>query len=470
MTNLKTTKTLPFSIPDRDGPQGLPFIGSFFQMRRDPLKFFRTISRKYSDIVPFKIGFQKIYLVNHPDHLKRIFQENRDNYVRSKYYGQLAPIIGDGLFTLEGKAWRQQRKTAQPSVSGPNLANMTSVMVGVMKEMVERLDGHEKTGKPLEISKEAFHFKLTIVMRSLFSTNLDRSEFEQVLSALTSILKEIEKRVWEVIPLPLWIPSPRNRKLEAAIATMSKIIDGVVEQRLASKIYHDDLLDMLIRAEQICGWDGDSLRSVRDQVISIAIAGHETGAVSLCWLMFELFRNPRIAANIRAEANAVFGDADPDFQSFQNLKYTHQVFKEILRLYPPLWTVSRQTRKADMLGRHKLPKDAIVMLSPYVMHRHPKFWSDPDVFDPDRFSPEEEEKRHKLAYFPFGGGPHLCLGNRFGSLEGVLSLAMLCQKFDFEICPGQNLYPVPMTTLRPSGTMLVKVHKAHKSTLQKEAA
>ncbi|MCH8172500.1 MAG: cytochrome P450 [Proteobacteria bacterium] len=459
MTTMQKITPMRFQKTKRAGPRGLPLVGSLFQMRKDPLKFFTGISREYGDVVPVKIGFETIYLINHPDHLKRIFQDNRDNYVRSKYYAQLSPIIGDGLFTLEGKVWRRQRKAAQPAVSGPNLVNMTGVMVKVVREMIGRLRDYEKNDIPLEISKEAFHFKLTIVMRSLFNADLDRETFEKVLTALTIILKEIEKRVWEMFSPPLWLPSRRIRKLQEAIGTMGQIIDGIVENRLDSKVFHNDLLDMLIRAEKIYGWDQTSLRSIRDQVISIAIAGHETGAVALCWLTYELSKNPAIAGKIRQEADVVFGDKDPDFNSFQKLKYTHQVFKEILRLYPPLWTVSRQTVSADVLGQHKLPKGAIVMLSPYVMHRNPRFWNNPEVFDPDRFLPKQEATRHKHAYFPFGGGPHLCLGNRFGTLEGVMSLAMLCQKFDFEVCPGQKLEPVPMTTLRPSGRMFIKVRK-----------
>ncbi|MCH7631453.1 MAG: cytochrome P450, partial [Proteobacteria bacterium] len=294
MTTMQKITPMSFQKAKRAGPRGLPLVGSLFQMRKDPLKFFTGISREYGDVVPVKIGFETIYLINHPDHLKRIFQDNRDNYVRSKYYAQLSPIIGDGLFTLEGKAWRRQRKSAQPAVSGPNLVNMTSVMVKVVREMVERLQDYEKNDRPLEISKEAFHFKLTIVMRSLFNADLDRETFEKVLTALTVILKEIEKRVWEMFSPPLWLPSRRIRKLQAAIGTMGQIIDGIVENRLDSKVFHNDLLDMLIRAEKIYGWDQTSLRSIRDQVISIAIAGHETGAVALCWLTYELSKNPAI--------------------------------------------------------------------------------------------------------------------------------------------------------------------------------
>ena len=240
---------------------------------------------------------------------------------------------------------------------------------------------------------------------------------------------------------------------------MREIISNVIMERLNKKASSDDLLNTLIEAEKACGWDENSHNSIRDQVISIAIAGHETGAISLCWLAYTLSKNPEIARKIRQEANDVIGSKIPDFQTFQNLKYTQKVFKEILRLYPPLWTVSRQAKEEDFLGNQKIPKGAIVMISPYTIHRHPKFWKNPEGFDPERFTEENENARHKFAYFPFGGGPHLCLGNRFGMIDGVLSLAMICQKFDFELVTGQNIFPIPMTTLRPNGPMLIKVRR-----------
>lgn len=453
------TTTNAFKTAKKINQKGMPLIGLLWSMKKDPLKFFTEISRDYGEVVPLRLGLETIYFINHPEHLKRIFQDNRENYIRSKYYGQLSPIIGDGLFTLEGKAWRKQRKTTQPAMSGPNLQKMISHMVAATQEQIDKFGVYAAKDQAFDITIEAFHLKLEIVMRALFSTRLNQDNFKTVLNSLTIILKEIETRIWEIFPTPLWMATKRNIKLRRAISALREIISNVIMERLNKKASSDDLLNTLIEAEKACGWDENSHDSIRDQVISIAIAGHETGAISLCWLAYTLSKNPEIARKIRQEANEVIASKTPDYQTFQNLKYTQKVFKEILRLYPPLWTVSRQAKEEDFLGQQKIPKGAIVMISPYTIHRHPKFWKNPEGFDPERFTEENENARHKFAYFPFGGGPHLCLGNRFGMIDGVLSLAMICQKFDFELVTGQKIFPIPMTTLRPNGPMLIKVRR-----------
>lgn len=447
----------------------IPHFGLLKRMRKDPLRFFTEISRDGEDVIPLKMGFDTIYLINHPDHLKRIFTENRDNYVRSKYYRELSPILGDGLFTLEGKAWRKQRKTSQPSVSGPNLVQMVEHMVAATAELVSRLEQYQVCNTPFDITEEAFHLKLDIVMRALFSTQLDAADFEIVLNSLTIILREVEKRVWEIFPIPTWVTTKRNRDVQVATRAMDKIIYGIIDKRLSQRASEGDLLDMIMTAEQVSGWNEDSIRSIRDQMVSIVLAGHETGANALSWLCYELSKNPLLARKIRDEANCVFGTQRPDYKSFQQLEFTHRVFKEILRLYPPLWTVSREALEDDKLGSHLLPKGAVVMLCPYIIHRHPDFWKNPEGFDPDRFTPQEENARLQFSYFPFGGGPHICLGNRFASIEGVLTLALLCQRFDFELCTAQKIEPVPMTTLRPSNRIFMKVAKAEGLTLQAAA-
>jgi len=446
--------------------KGLPLIGLLGSMKKDPLRFFTEISREYGDVVPLRLGLETIYLINHPEHLKRIFQDNRENYIRSKYYSQLSPIIGDGLFTLEGKAWRKQRKASQPAMSGPNLLKMIDQMVTATQEQIDKFGVYAAKDQAFDITTEAFHLKLDVVMRALFSTKLNPDKFKTVLNSLTTILKEIETRIWEIFPTPLWIPTKRNRKLRAAISALREIISEIIRERINKNASSDDLLNTLIEAEKSCGWDENSHDSIRDQVISIAIAGHETGAISLCWLVYKLSKNPEIARKIRQEANKVIDSKTPDYQTYQNLKFTQKVFKEILRLYPPLWTVSREAREEDFLGHQKIPKGAIVMISPYTIHRHPKFWRNPEGFDPERFTEENENPRHKFAYFPFGGGSHLCLGNRFGMIDGVLSLALICQKFDFELVTGQKICPTPMTTLRPNGPMLIKVRKEMETKLQ----
>jgi len=306
--------------PQTGNPKGVPFIGLLASMKKDPLRFFTEISREYGDVVPLRLGLETIYLINHPEHLKRIFQDNRENYIRSKYYGQLSPIIGDGLFTLEGKAWRKQRKASQPAMSGPNLLKMIDQMVAPTQELIDKFEVFATKDQAFDITIEAFHLKLDIVMRALFSTKLNPDKFKTVLNSLTIILKEIETRIWEIFPTPLWVPTKRNRKLRAAISALREIISEIIKVRINKKASSDDLLNTLIEAEKSCGWDENSHDSIRDQVISIAIAGHETGAISLCWLAYKLSKNPEIARKIRQEANKVIDSKTPDYQTYQNLK------------------------------------------------------------------------------------------------------------------------------------------------------
>lgn len=458
------TNIPPSEAVRNDVPRGVPGLGLLGRMRKDPLRFFTEMSRDYGDVVPLKMGPQTIYLVNHPDHIQRVFRDNRDNYVRSKYYGQFAPIIGEGLFTLEGKAWRKQRKVSQPGLSGPNLIAMVGAMVRAIQNTIARFERHAKTGTAFDVMEEASRLTLDIVLRALFTARLNEERFVVVFDSLTTILREIEKRVWEVIPRPFWLPTERNYKLKDASRRLNQVMESLVASRLQKNEKPGDMLDLLIAAERAAGWDQNSVKSIRDQVLSIVIAGHETGAIAFSWLCYELSKNPSIARRVREEADQVLGDSVPGFPAFQSLEYTQRVFKEILRLYPPLWTVSRVGVEDDYLGRTKIPKGEIVMLCPYTIHRHSSFWPNPEGFDPDRFLPSTENSRHPFSYFPFGGGPHLCLGNRFAVIEGVLMLAMIFRRFDFELVPGQKIEPAPMTTLRPAGPLRIRARSLNVQT------
>jgi cytochrome P450 len=433
-----------------------PVIGYLPAVRRDPLGFFSEMAKRGADPVPLRIGIDTIHLVNHPDHLKRIFQDNRDNYVRSNYYRHLFPFLGKGLFSLEGPEWKAQRTTSQPAFNGPNLTKMVAEMAAGIGAGMERLRNVARTDRAVDFSKEAFRLKLDIVMRALFSTRLGSGEFEAVLGSLTIILREIDRRVWAMVTLPQWLPTRRNRTLRSSLAQLDKIIDTTIQRRLADSNERGDLLDRLIAAEKTVGWTNASVKSIRDQMVSLVIAGHETSANALCWLVYELAARPAIVQRLRQEAFEALEDG-VSLQAFQRLPYTQQVFKEILRLYPPLWTFSRQTLAPDTLGDTRLAKGATVMISPYILHRHPRFWEDPLTFDPERFSAGREEHRHRFLYLPFGAGPHLCLGSRFAMLEGVLALASFVRDFDFNLVEKPEIAPEPMTTLRPSRPIWVKV-------------
>ncbi|HXV73741.1 MAG TPA: cytochrome P450 [Sphingomonadales bacterium] len=433
-----------------------PVIGYLQAMRRDPLGFFSEMAKRGGDVIPLRIGLETIQLIVHPDHLKHVFQDNRDNYVRSKYYRHLFPFLGKGLFSLEGPEWKTQRANSQPAFSGPNLVNMVAEMAAGIHGGVARLRQAAQDGRVVDFSKEAFRLKLDIVMRALFSTRFEPGDFETVLESLTVILREIDRRVWAIATLPAWLPTRRNRTLSSALAQLDRIIDAIVENRLEDSDERGDLLDRLIAAEKAAGWTEKSAASIRDQMVSLIVAGHETSANALSWLVYELAARPGIVQRLRQEASQVLADG-LSFQTFQRLAYAQQVFKEILRLYPPLWTFSRQALAPDALGGTRLAKGAIVMISPYILHRHPRFWEDPLRFEPERFSPEQEERRHRFLYLPFGAGPHLCLGSRFAMLEGVLALASFVQAFDFDLVEKTGVAPEPMTTLRPSRPVWVKI-------------
>jgi len=439
------------------------FLGNLREIQTDPLGFFSKISNEYGEVVPFKVGLETLYMINHPQHIRHIFQTNRNNYVRGKYYRKLSHILGEGLLTLEGGAWRKMRKVSQPNVRGPNLVRMVDAMVESTEEFVARLKVFSKKRTVFDFTSEASSLTLDIVMRSLFSTKLPKTSFKTVFLSLGRILEEAEHRLWEVVPAPLWLPTKRNQRLKKEIRTLDEIIFNLIDKRINSTKAYDDLLDLIITAEKE-NWGPSTRQSIRDQVIAIVLAGHETGAIALSWLFYEIARNPEIGRKIRLEAARVFGGKRPAFESFKELTYTTRVFQEILRLYPPAWTMSRVAVEEDRLGDVVIPKGATVMLSPFVIHRHKDFWRDPEKFDPDRFLPENCAKRYPFSYFPFGGGPHVCLGNRFASIEGVLTLATLCLNFDFVLSTKLELEPSPKTTLRPNQPVMARLKFAEEVT------
>ncbi len=452
------------------GPKGVPVLGVLPLIWRDPLGFLTGASRDYGHVVPLKLGRDMVYMINHPDLIRRIFQDNRDNYVRSKYYGHLSPILGEGLFTLEGKGWQKQRQAAQPSVSGPNLKKMVAHMVNSTQALVGRIREYHGRDEAFDMSYEAAHLTLDVVMRSFFSNDLTDDDAKTVYRSLTALLREVERRMWTFFPVLDWLPTKKNRAFRAHVGALDAIVYRLINERLDARDRGDDLLGMLILMEEAAGFDDNSRKSLRDQVISVLLAGHETGANSLAWLTCMLSKYPGVANRVAEEAEAVLDGSPVDIGAIGRLTYTRAVFKEILRLYPPAWTMTRAAVEEDNLNGFVIPKGGTVMLNPYVMHRHPGFWDNPEGFDPDRFLDQRDEERLKYAFFPFGGGPHVCLGNRFAEMEGTLTLAILAKEFALELVPGQILEPVPMTTLRPGGPVIVRARRRQRKTTQRLAA
>lgn len=431
-------------------------LGAALRLRRDALGYLTRLAQSPRDVIPIRLGGETLFLLNHPDHIQRVFKDNRRNYVRSRYYDRLRPILGDGLFTLDGPQWRRQRSAAQPSFSGVNLKRMVEEMAAITTSEIRRLEQVVKARQETTATKIALRLTLRITMKSLFGRDLDDDEIKEIFRAFTILLRVSEKKMWAPVPLPVWIPTPTHKRYRDAVLSLERLIGDMIDQRLANPAPPNDLFQAILEAELELD-DPRSFRiSIRDQVISILVASHETVTSSLVWLIATLSQMPAIRSKVAAEADRILGDESLDFETVQKLTYMKQVFEELLRLYPPAWTMSRRALAEDKFGDTLVPKDGTVITSPYIIHRHRDFWDNPEGFDPERFAPGVE-RSHPWAYFPFAGGNHVCLGNRFAMLEGVLIGSMLFRVFEFDIVPGQKIEPVPATTLRPSSPVLVRV-------------
>lgn len=443
--------------PDIEPVKGL---AAALRLRRDALGYLTRLTQAGPGVIPIRPGPETLYLLNHPDHIQRVFKTNQKNYLRSHFYDRLRPVLGDGLLTLDGPEWRRQRSAVQPSFSGVNLKNVVRDMSEVANGEIDRLADHCQTGEPFPAVRLALRLTLRIAMRVLFTRSLAEEEISALFKSFNILLRISEGKLWAPVPLPLWVPTPGHFAYRRAVATLDRFVNSMVAERLADKNPPDDLFQAILTSELSRGKPALFRKSIRDQVISVLVASHETTTSSLIWFIHTLSKMPAIGERVAAEADQVLGRVEtPDFGTYQRLTYTKQVFDEVLRVYPPIWTMSRRAVEADRFGETEIPAGATVITSPYVIHRHRDFWKNPEGFDPGRFSPEAIKDRHPWAYFPFAGGTHTCLGNRFAMLEGVLVGATLMQRLNFEVVPGQTVLPKPASTLRPSSPVYVRISK-----------
>ena len=439
--------------------QGLPLVGVIPDLRRNPLRFFVETVRDYGDMVLLDVGFERILMLSRPSSIKHVLQDNRLNYQKSKFVKMLDPILGDGMFLAEGQTWVSQRQTSAPCFQGQHLKAMTRQMRDATSDMIYRWSQKELQSQPVDISQEMMRLALDMVLRSLFSVRLDE-RFDTVYESLTTILRATEKRFWALVPTPQWLPTAENRDYREALRALDDFVYGIIEERRRNPGDHDDLLSVLLQAAAADGDSPAGRKLLRDQVLSIILAGHDTTANGLAWSWILLSQHLDVARKVRAEVDQVLGKRLIGFDDIPNLPYTRSVFDEAIRLYPPLWTYSRCAMADDNIGGLDIPAGTNVMLCAYAVHRRPELWRDPEGFDPDRFAPEAAQKIDRFAYIPFGGGPRRCLGARFATLEATVALATISQMFQLELIPGQDLEPEPMITLRPRGAVNMRLRPA----------
>ncbi|MEZ0609228.1 cytochrome P450 [Fibrella sp. WM1] len=432
---------------------GLPFVGNTLEIARDPLAMFGRLSQRYDRIVKINIGGRNQYLVFRPEDAKYVLQENHRNYGRSPAFLILKRFLGEGLLTSDGDFWRQQRRLAQPAFHRQKIALLGETMVQESAAWIDELAQHDLT-KPVNISQTFMDVTMRIVCKTLFSTDVTGSDALDGLSnALDTLNRLANDSLLSPIKWPQHWPTPRNIRFRQARERVDKLIYGLIADRQRTGERHDDLLDMLMYAE-----DEENGRmseqQLRDECVTLFTAGHETTAVSMAWTTYLLARHPNVLARLRDEVDATLGPYAPGtlppITAFRTMPYTLQVVQEGLRLYPPAWAMSRMALGEDQIGPFRIPKGDTVLVSPYLLHRDPAHWPDPARFDPARFLPEREKERPAYAYLPFGGGPRLCIGNQFALLEMQILLALLVQRFEVQPANTRLVRPKPLITLRPN--------------------
>jgi cytochrome P450 len=443
------------------GPRGLPLVGSALDLLRDFLGTTLNGQRSYGDVVRYVAGppgpMRVIaYGIAHPDGVQQVLAGNADRYTKQDAaYNEVRNLVGNGLLTSEGEVWRRQKRLVQPLFTHSRVAGYVGMMSEESAQLVERWTEMRTKDGTVDLHSEMTRFSLRVVSRVLFGTDIDR-----IIPVLKDNVPYLSKKAFNRSLAPVHIPShwptPGNRHLDRAVNEIYEVVDQLIADRRANPSGGDDLLSLLLSAQDPEGGIGLTDAEVRDQVLIFLLAGHETTATSLTFTLHLLGLHPEIQQKVRDEAERVLGDRLPEHADTRELTYVTMAIKEAMRLYPAVYVIPRLVAVEDEVGGYTLPAGSVAALAPWVTHRHPDFWEDPERFDPERFTPDKEKARHRYAYFPFGGGPRACIGQYFSMLESIVVTPVLIRAFQFTSPPG-NVKLFNGITLRPHQAMPCRV-------------
>ena len=428
------------------GPRGRPLIGVMPEMVSDMLGLFMNTAKEYGGIAQFKLLNKSYLLVTNPDYVKYILQDNYKNYVRGRSVETGRVLLGNGLPLIDGDFWLRERRMLQPAFHRERLGRLADNVTNVIHTFLEDWAGKAKQNQILDLDDEMMRLTLTIIIKSMFNSPID-DKIPALSHAFNVASKFMLWRSQQMLQLPLSVPLPRHMAYDRAL----KVLNDTIYPLVAAGRAHpkDDLLGMMLEMRDADTGEGMSDQQARDEVVTIFFAGHETTAATLAWAFYRLSGHPEVEDRMRAEIETVLSDRLPTFTDLPRLVYTQQVINEVLRLYPAAYLFAREAIVDDVLDGYPIPPSTLIFISPFVTHRDPKYWPDPERFDPDRFSPERVSARPRHVYFPFGEGPHVCIGNNFALMEMQLILTMALQRFRLRLVPDHPIDFKPEATLRP---------------------
>ena len=437
------------------GPKGHFFVGSLPDFSRDPLGFLDLCAREYGDVVEMRVPNQLAFVVYHPDQIEELLVAKSRNFIKAESL-RLRPfrlLLGNGLLTSEGDFWRRQRRLAQPAFHRERIAGYADAMVGYTRRMLDTW----KAGQTLDVHREMMRLTLEVVAKTLFDAEI-AGDAEDVGEALEVAMDRFSSQGSLVRALDNYLPTPGWLRLKRAAARLDRLIYGMIEQKRKSNRAGDDLLSMLLAARDE---DGSHMtdKQLRDEALTLFLAGHETTALALSWTFYLLGQNPEVETRLADEVRSVLAGREPGAADVTRLQYTGQVIKETMRLYPPAWSIGREAIEDCEIGGYYVPARSQVFAVQWTTHRDPRFFNAPGEFNPGRWTEDFEKNLPRFAYMPFGGGARICIGNQFAMMEAVLILATVIQRFSLELVPGQTVTPWPSITLRPASGIRVSLHQ-----------
>ena len=446
-----TTTTTEAAAPT--GPRGLPLVGPLFEFGRDPTAFVTRVSRAHGDIASFRILGTPTFLVSHPDHIQRVLVDLHGDEMKDQITRGLIRILGQGLLTAEGPLWKRQRKLAAPSFSRADVAVYARAMVERTDALVREIAA---AGAPAvrDVHADMTAVTLDVVVRTLFAREIaEHGDIGETVGATLSSYRKAY--IGPQRMLPPWVPTRSRRTFQRGVRRIDEVLAGIIREARASQVRGSDLLSRLLAATDTDG-SGMSDQQLRDEIITLFLAGHETTAIALTSALYLLARHPEVAARARAEIDQALGERPAGAEDLARLPLVDAILRETMRIYPPAWIVGREPVRDIEIGGVTVPAGSQVLISQWVVHRDPRWFPEPEVFRPDRWLDGSTAKLHRYAYFPFGGGPRVCIGNHFAMLEAVLILATLLRRVSFEPTAATRFELAPAVTLRPTGPVMLR--------------
>jgi cytochrome P450 len=445
-----TTIVAPRAVQPPTGPRGLPLVGPLFSFARDPAAFVTEVARQHGDIARFTILGTPTFLLSHPDHVQHVLVELHGDEMKDQITRGLVRILGQGLLTSEGTVWKRQRKLAAPSFSRADVAVYARAMVERAAAMADAITAPVVR----DVHDDMTDVTLDVVVRTLFAREVPTDDIGPTVGRTLASYRSAYIGAQRM--LPEWVPTRSRRTFKRGVRRIDEVLAAVIRDARASEQRGSDLLSRLLAATDADG-SGMSDRQLRDEIITMFLAGHETTAIALTSALYLMARHPDLAARARTEIDEVLGDRLAVAEDLPRLKFLDAVVRETMRIYPPAWIVGREPLREVEVGGVRIPAGAQILMSQWVVHRDARWFPEPEVFRPDRWLDGSTTGLHRYAYFPFGGGPRVCIGNHFAMLEAVLILATLLQRLEVTTIPDTRFVLSPAVTLRPTGPVALKL-------------